>query len=191
MLRYHMFTIGHSWVSEYGNLADPIHFSNIFDYSPLHNIKFPNDSKSEYPAILVTTSDHDDRVVPSHSYKYTAELQYTIGAHSKQVTDTFSGFLYCSLNLCILSFQPQTQPLLLRIESDAGHGDLSPISKQIEEQVDMLSFLVEALDLQYAGHQGNVAMDIRYSLSTIVVTVTVAVTLAIYCASVTNREIIF
>ena len=85
MLRYQLFTIGHSWVSEYGSSADPIHFPNVYSYSPLHNIKFPEKPDSQYPAVLVTTSDHDDRVVPSHSYKYTAELQYVIGAHSEQV----------------------------------------------------------------------------------------------------------
>lgn len=85
MLRYHMFTIAHSWVSEYGSSADPIQFPYIFGYSPLHNIKFPENSDTQYPAVLVTTSDHDDRVVPSHSYKYAAELQYRIGADEKQV----------------------------------------------------------------------------------------------------------
>lgn len=86
MLRYQLFTIGHSWVSEYGSSQDPIQFPYIYSYSPLHNIKFPSDKPgSQYPAVLVTTSDHDDRVVPSHSYKYTAQLQYVVGAHEEQV----------------------------------------------------------------------------------------------------------
>lgn len=89
MLRYQLFTIGHSWVTEYGSVDDPIQFPYIFSYSPLHNIKVPNDSAVQYPAVLVTTSDHDDRVVPSHSYKYTAELQYKIGALDRQVRKYF------------------------------------------------------------------------------------------------------
>lgn len=87
MLRYHLFTIGNSWVSDYGSSADPIHFQNIFKYSPLHNIRLPNDSGIQYPAVLVTTADHDDRVVPSHSYKYTAELQQAVGGNERQVID--------------------------------------------------------------------------------------------------------
>lgn len=86
MLRYHKFTIGHSWVSEYGSSEDVVHFPNIYGYSPLHNIRFPATAGAQYPAVLVTTSDHDDRVVPSHSYKYTAELQYEIGSNGNQVT---------------------------------------------------------------------------------------------------------
>ncbi|KAG4073607.1 hypothetical protein HA402_000831 [Bradysia odoriphaga] len=120
MLRFHKFTIGHSWVSEYGSSEDIVHFPNIYSYSPLHNIRFPATAGTQYPAVLVTTSDHDDRVVPSHSYKYTAELQYEIGSNENQ-----------------------TQPLLLRVETDAGHGAGSPISKLIDEQVDILSFLTE------------------------------------------------
>lgn len=87
MLRYHMFTIGYSWTSQYGSSADEIHFPNVFSYSPLHNIRFPMDSENQYPAVLVITSDHDDRVVPSHSYKYTAELQFVVGKNEKQVTN--------------------------------------------------------------------------------------------------------
>lgn len=123
MLRYHMFTIGHSWVSEYGSSADPIQFSNIFRYSPLHNIKFPTNSENQYPAVLVTTSDHDDRVVPSHSYKYTAELQHLVGAHDKQVTETFTGLFYYSFNLCIKFCRHNLYCFELKLMQDmvAGH----------------------------------------------------------------------
>jgi len=157
MLRYQLFTIGHSWVSEYGSSEDPIHFPNVFSYSPLHNIKFPEGSEIQYPAVLVTTSDHDDRVVPSHSYKYTAELQYRIGANDKQ-----------------------TQPLLLRVETDAGHGAGSPISKLIDEQVDILSFLTESLDLAFEGQRRSGGADIRYSVITMVVTVSLAFFFALF-----------
>lgn len=87
MLRYHLFTNGQAWVSEYGSSADPNHLQNIFNYSPLHNIRSPNDTEIQYPAVLVTTADNDDRVVPSHSYKYTAELQNTVGGNERQVSD--------------------------------------------------------------------------------------------------------
>lgn len=98
MLRYHLFTIGHSWVSEYGSSEDPIQFPYVYSYSPLHNIKFPEKPDTQYPAVLVTTSDHDDRVVPSHSYKYTAQLQYAVGGHDGQVTETIKRFLILSHN---------------------------------------------------------------------------------------------
>lgn len=176
MLRYQLFTIGHSWVSEYGSSDDPIHFPNVFSYSPLHNIKFPEDSEHQYPAVLVTTSDHDDRVVPSHSYKYTAELQYKIGTNDKQVA--YATHFLCSLVSNF--FNSQTQPLLLRVETEAGHGAGSPISKLIEEQVDILSFLTESLDLAFEGKKAerNGVADIRYSITTIIVTVSFAFFLA-------------
>ncbi|KAG4073794.1 hypothetical protein HA402_001018 [Bradysia odoriphaga] len=130
MLRYEKFTIGHSWVPEYGSPEDPVHFPNIYNYSPLHNIRFPAMAGTQYPAVLVMTGDHDDRVVPSHSYKYIAELQYTIGSN-----------------------KGQSRPLLLRVETDAGHGgSLSP-TKLLAYSVDLLSFLIETLDLSFEGQK--------------------------------------
>ncbi|MBO8439121.1 MAG: S9 family peptidase [bacterium] len=111
MLRYHRFTIGWNWASDYGTSDDsPEMFTYLHGYSPLHTIR--NDG-TDYPAILVTTADHDDRVVPAHSFKYTATLQ---------AADTGDA------------------PKLIRIDSKAGHGAGKPISKQIDEWTDTYSF---------------------------------------------------
>ena len=110
MLRYHKFTIGWAWASDYGNSDDSTQFHNLFSYSPLHNIK---DSVC-YPATLITTADHDDRVVPAHSFKFAATLQ------QKQNCDN---------------------PVLIRIETKAGHGAGKPTAKIIDEAADIYSFL--------------------------------------------------
>ena len=109
MLRYHKFTVGWGWVPEYGSSDDPEHFDNLLSYSPLHNLK-PGTS---YPATMITTADHDDRVVPAHSFKFGARLQ-----------EVHEG----------------DNPVILRIETDAGHGAGKPTSKIIEEQADRWSF---------------------------------------------------
>jgi prolyl oligopeptidase len=109
MLRYHKFTIGWAWATDYGTSDDPEAFRYLYQYSPLHNVK-----EVEYPATLVTTADHDDRVVPAHSFKFIAELQ---------------------------SKQQGNNPVLIRIETSAGHGAGKPVSKQIEETADVLSFM--------------------------------------------------
>ncbi len=110
MLRFHKFTVGWGWVVEYGSSDDPEQFRYIYKYSPLHNIK----PGTCYPATLVTTADHDDRVVPAHSFKFAATLQ------AAQACD---------------------KPVLIRIDSKAGHGAGKPIAKKIEEQADTYSFL--------------------------------------------------
>ncbi|MBZ9628768.1 prolyl oligopeptidase family serine peptidase [Psychroflexus sp. CAK57W] len=110
MLRYHTFTSGAGWAYDYGTSEDsPEMFDYLRGYSPLHNIK----EGTEYPATLVTTGDHDDRVVPAHSFKFAAELQ------SKQSGDN---------------------PTLIRIETDAGHGAGKPTSKIIQEYADIFAF---------------------------------------------------
>lgn len=112
MMRYHLFTIGWNWAPDYGTSADsPEMAKYLLGYSPLHNIK--NDG-TPYPAIMVTTADHDDRVVPAHSFKYAATLQ---------ASDTGS------------------QPKIIRIDSKAGHGAGKPISKVIDEYADIYSFI--------------------------------------------------
>jgi prolyl oligopeptidase len=117
MLRYHKFTIGWAWVNEYGSSDDPAQFEYIYKYSPLQNIK----SGVNYPAIFVTTADHDDRVVPAHSFKYIATLQ-----------EKYKG----------------SNPVLIRIETRAGHGAGKPTSKVIEEQADIYSFMFKNLGVK-------------------------------------------
>ncbi len=112
MMRYHLFTIGWNWASDYGTSADSKEMAEyLLSYSPIHNIK--NDG-TKYPAILVTTADHDDRVVPAHSFKYAATLQ------SSNTGDA---------------------PKIIRIDSKAGHGAGKPVSKVIDEYADIYSFL--------------------------------------------------
>ena len=116
MLRFHKFTIGWAWQAEYGKPDELDDFKNLLKYSPYHNLK-PNN----YPATMVITSDHDDRVVPSHSYKFAAALQ---------------------------SAQKGPAPTLIRIESKAGHGAGTPTSKRIEAIVDNYAFLSKSLGFQ-------------------------------------------
>ena len=119
MLRYHTFTIGWNWASDYGTSEDsPGMFACLRAYSPLHNIR--NDG-TPYPAILVTTADHDDRVVPAHSFKYAATLQ---AAHTGNA------------------------PKLIRIETKAGHGSGKPISKVLDEQADIFAFIMHNLQMK-------------------------------------------
>ncbi len=113
MLRFHKFTIGWAWVSDYGSSDNAEEFQALLKYSPMHNIQ----KGVKYPAILVTTADHDDRVVPAHSFKYTAALQ---------AADTGAA------------------PKLIRIETSAGHGAGKPTSKIIEERSDILAFIANA-----------------------------------------------
>jgi prolyl oligopeptidase len=109
MLRYHNFTIGWAWATDYGKSDDPKMFSYLHKYSPLHNVK-----PAKYPATMVTTADHDDRVVPAHSFKFAAELQKN---------------------------QKGSKPALIRIDVSAGHGAGKPTSKVIDEAADLWSFL--------------------------------------------------
>ncbi len=109
MLRYHLFTVGKGWIPEYGSSEDPVHFKNLYAYSPLHNLK----PGVKYPATMVTTADHDDRVVPAHSFKFAAQLQKS---------------------------HKGPNPVLIRIETRAGHGAGKPTSKVIEEAADIWSF---------------------------------------------------
>jgi prolyl oligopeptidase len=118
MLRFQKFTIGAAWVDEYGSSDDPAQFKTLRAYSPLHNIK----AGAKYPAVFITTSDHDDRVVPGHSFKYAAALQE--------------------------AQQSAERPALIRIETRAGHGAGKPVTKIIEEWADRLAFLSKELGVQ-------------------------------------------
>src|SRR5687767_2121515 len=113
MLRFHKFTIGWNWIADYGSADKPDEFRALYAYSPLHNIK----AGGKYPATLITTADHDDRVVPAHSFKYAATLQK---AASKD------------------------NPVLIRIDTKSGHG-ASNVTKQIEATADIYAFLMHNL----------------------------------------------
>ncbi|XP_065334712.1 prolyl endopeptidase-like [Cloeon dipterum] len=128
LLRFHKFTIGHAWLSEYGSPDDPEHFPNLLAISPLHNVKVPPkevDVPRQYPATLLLTADHDDRVLPLHSLKFIAQLQHTLRDHPAQ-----------------------TNPLLIKVETKAGHGGGKPTAKWIEEETDILSFIGRSLNIQ-------------------------------------------
>ncbi len=118
MLRYHRFTCGWGWAVEYGSSDDEEQFSYIYKYSPLHNIR----EGVAYPATLVMTADHDDRVVPAHSFKFAARMQHC---------------------------QAGEAPVLIRIESNAGHGAGKPVSKRIDEAADMYAFLFQNIGVPY------------------------------------------
>lgn len=120
MLRYHRWTIGWAWVPEYGSSEDAAAFRWLHAYSPLHNCR-----PQRYPATLVTTADHDDRVVPAHSFKFAAALQHA---------------------------QQGEAPVLIRIEEKAGHGAGKPTSKRIDEAADKLGFLVGAIGAEHFPH---------------------------------------
>jgi prolyl oligopeptidase len=123
MLRFHKFTIGWAWVSDYGSPDDAEMFKVLKAYSPLHNIK----PGTCYPATLITTGDHDDRVVPSHSFKFASAMQAAQGC---------------------------ANPILIRIETRAGHGAGKPTTKLIDEVADKWAFLVRVLGVSMNGHAG-------------------------------------
>ena len=117
MLRFHKFTIGWAWTSDYGSSEEADQFKALRAYSPLHNIR----PGTKYPPTLITTADHDDRVVPAHSFKFAAALQ---------------------------AAQAGRAPTLIRVETRAGHGAGKPTTKLIEEAADKLAFLVHELRVE-------------------------------------------
>jgi prolyl oligopeptidase len=116
MLRFHKFTAGRFWVDDYGSSDDPALFKVLLSYSPYHNLR----PATRYPATLVMTADHDDRVVPSHSFKFAARLQ---------------------------ACQAGPAPVLIRIETRAGHGAGRPTSMALDEAADLWAFLVKNLKM--------------------------------------------
>lgn len=118
MLRYHKFTVGWGWAVEYGNADSAKQFPYLYKYSPYHNLK----QGVSYPATLVTTADHDDRVVPAHSFKFAARLQ---------------------------EYHSGTNPVLIRVDVNAGHGAGKPTSKQIDEATDIWSFVMYNLGMPF------------------------------------------
>ncbi len=118
MLRFHKFTVGWGWAVEYGNADSASQFPFLYKYSPYHNLK----SGVSYPATLVTTADHDDRVVPAHSFKFASRLQ---------------------------EYHAGNSPVLIRIETNAGHGAGKPTSKVIDEATDVWSFVMYNLGMPF------------------------------------------
>jgi prolyl oligopeptidase len=128
MLRFQKFTVGYLWTAEYGNADSAGQFPYIYRYSPYHNLK----SGVNYPATLITTADHDDRVVPGHSFKFASRLQ---------------------------EYNSGSNPVLIRIETNAGHGAGKPTSKQIEEAADVWSFVMQNLGMSFESDEKMLSKD--------------------------------
>ncbi|XP_065210622.1 prolyl endopeptidase-like [Planococcus citri] len=126
LLRFDKFTGGRAFATEYGLPSDPKMFPIIRKYSPLHNIHIPEASNQQYPATMLTTSDHDDRVPPLHSLKFIATLQYEAKKRPNQ-----------------------QNPLVLKVDTNAGHGGDKPLQKQIADRVDMMCFIVKNTGIQF------------------------------------------
>ncbi|RLN53368.1 hypothetical protein BBJ29_006280 [Phytophthora kernoviae] len=135
MLRFHKFTIGHAWRTDYGNPDVAEDFKYILPYSPVHNVPHADSAimkqlaeRGGFPSVLLTTGDHDDRVVPLHSYKLIAELQHQLG-----------------------NLEAQTNPLLIRIETKSGHGAGKPTTKIIEETSEVFAFIAWNLGASFTA----------------------------------------
>jgi prolyl oligopeptidase len=116
MLRFHKFTIGWAWVPEYGSSENKEQFETLIQYSPVHNVK----KGVNYPSIIISTGDHDDRVVPSHSYKLAAELQLKNGGEN---------------------------PMLLRVHAKSGHGAGKPTNQVIREIAETWAFILNEMSV--------------------------------------------
>ena len=133
MTRFHKFTIGHAWRTDYGDPDNKKDLEYLLTYSPLHNVNKVNtsldfESRIGYPATLLCTADHDDRVVPCHTYKFLAELQYQLG-----------------------NKYYQTNPLLARIDTNVGHGAGMGLNKSMVQQTDILAFISVCLGISWTN----------------------------------------
>ncbi|XP_016384928.1 prolyl endopeptidase-like [Sinocyclocheilus rhinocerous] len=126
MLKFHKFTIGHAWTTDFGCSEIKAQFDWLIKYSPLHNIRVPEADGVQYPAVLLLTGDHDDRVVPLHSLKYMATLQSVIG-----------------------QWPGQSNPLFIYVDTKSGHGAGKPTSKVIQEVADTYAFIARCLNLSW------------------------------------------
>ncbi|KAG9282339.1 prolyl endopeptidase [Astyanax mexicanus] len=126
MLKFHKFTIGHAWTTDFGCSEIKEQYDWLIKYSPLHNIRVPEGEGVQYPAVLLLTGDHDDRVVPLHSLKYIATLQNLIGCWSGQ-----------------------SNPLFIYVDTKSGHGAGKPTTKVIQEVADTYAFIARCLDLSW------------------------------------------
>uniref|UniRef100_A0A671PLL1 Prolyl endopeptidase n=1 Tax=Sinocyclocheilus anshuiensis TaxID=1608454 RepID=A0A671PLL1_9TELE len=126
MLKFHKFTIGHAWTTDFGCSEIKAQFDWLIKYSPLHNIRVPEADGVQYPAVLLLTGDHDDRVVPLHSLKYMATLQSVIG-----------------------QWPGQSNPLFIYVDTKSGHGAGKPTSKVIQEVADTYAFITRCLNLSW------------------------------------------
>jgi prolyl oligopeptidase len=116
MIRFREFTVGKGWESDYGSVDDAEEFKALLEYSPVHNVR----PHVDYPATLILTGDHDDRVYPAHSFKFAAALQ---------------------------NADPHGRPILIRIDLRTGHGAGKPLAKRVEERADIYAFVREAMGL--------------------------------------------
>eukprot|EP00878_Enallax_costatus_P029867 GHUV01032432.1.p1 GENE.GHUV01032432.1~~GHUV01032432.1.p1 ORF type:complete len:735 (+),score=227.44 GHUV01032432.1:207-2411(+) len=130
MLRFHKFTIGHAWITDYGDPDKADDFKWIYPYSPLHNVRVPQEGSQQYPALILATGDHDDRVVPLHSLKLISELQYQL---ARAAADS----------------SKQRNPLLIRVEVRAGHGAGKPTAKIIAETADLIGFAAQCVGAKW------------------------------------------
>ncbi|CAG9466649.1 unnamed protein product [Pedinophyceae sp. YPF-701] len=128
MLRFHKFTIGHAWTTDFGDPDKEGEFQCLLRYSPLHNVRRPEGGTQNYPPVILTTGDHDDRVVPLHSLKLIATLQH---------------------ELCMSGESPQRNPLVVRVEVRAGHGAGKPTAKVIQETADVYAFAAHVMNVQW------------------------------------------
>lgn len=124
MLNFHKYTIGHAWITDFGCADKKEDFDYLYKYSPLHNVRIHEES--QYPCLLLLTADHDDRVVPLHSFKLIAHLQHVLGNDPKQ-----------------------TNPLLIKIDTEAGHGFGKPTKKVIDETSDIYGFIAKMLHIDW------------------------------------------